>query len=63
MADSLLDLTRTLSLTSEEDAVVRIGGDSTSLMMGKSDMCLVGKLLTRRLFNVEAMKSTLLSVW
>ncbi|CAL5385543.1 unnamed protein product [Camellia sinensis] len=65
MDDSLLDLTRTLSLTSEEDAVVRIGGggDTTSLMMGKSDMCLVGKLLTRRPFNVEAMKSTLLSVW
>ncbi|CAL5359252.1 unnamed protein product [Camellia sinensis] len=32
-------------------------------MMGKSDMCLVGKLLTRRPFNVEAMKNTLLSVW
>ncbi|KAF5959124.1 hypothetical protein HYC85_000333 [Camellia sinensis] len=63
MADSLLDLTRTLSLTSEEDTVVRLGGDSTSLMMGKSDMCLVGKLLTRRLFNVDDMKSTLLSVW
>ncbi|XP_028090831.1 uncharacterized protein LOC114291039 [Camellia sinensis] len=63
MADSLLDLTRTLSLTLEEDTVVRLGGDSTSLMMGKSDMCLVSKLLTRRPFNVDAMKSTLLSVW
>ncbi|GMP38542.1 hypothetical protein CsSME_00009747 [Camellia sinensis var. sinensis] len=32
-------------------------------MIEKSDMCLVGKLLTRRPFNFDTMKSTLLSVW
>ncbi|KAI8007871.1 Uncharacterized protein LOK49_LG07G01649 [Camellia lanceoleosa] len=63
MADSLLDLTSTLSLTSEEDTVVSLGGDSTRLTMGKLDMYLVGKLLTRRPFNFDAMKSTLLSMW
>ncbi|KAI8005339.1 Uncharacterized protein LOK49_LG08G02355 [Camellia lanceoleosa] len=32
-------------------------------MMGRSDMCLVGKLHTRRPFNFDAMKSIMLSVW
>ncbi|KAI8024636.1 Uncharacterized protein LOK49_LG02G00834 [Camellia lanceoleosa] len=63
MVDSLLDLMRTLSLTSEEDTVVNLSGDSTTLMRGKSDLCLVGKLLTRRPVNFDAMQSTLSSVW
>ncbi|CAL5332799.1 unnamed protein product [Camellia sinensis] len=63
MTDSLLHLARNLSLTSEEDAVVRIGEDSTRLITGRSDLCLVGTLLTRKPFNVDAMKSCMLSVW
>ncbi|CAL5336572.1 unnamed protein product [Camellia sinensis] len=46
-----------------EDAVVCIGEASTRLITERSDLCLVGTLLTRRPFNVDAMKGCLLSVW
>ncbi|KAI8030585.1 hypothetical protein LOK49_LG01G01321 [Camellia lanceoleosa] len=62
MTDSLLHLARNLSLTSEEDVVVRIGEDSTRLITGRSNLCLVGTLLTRRPFNVDAMKSSPIDV-
>ncbi|KAL2920761.1 hypothetical protein RDABS01_012252 [Bienertia sinuspersici] len=65
MADDLANDWSKLKITEEEDVV--IGGDDENINDKDSDtqisLLLVGKLLTQKPFNFEAMKRTLTNVW
>ncbi|XP_028075299.1 uncharacterized protein LOC114277599 [Camellia sinensis] len=63
MADSLNDLARRLVLTKEEEAEVVVEEVHLQPTEAKVGLCLVGKLLTTRPFNFEALRTTLTAVW
>ncbi|GMP72848.1 hypothetical protein CsSME_00030745 [Camellia sinensis var. sinensis] len=63
MAESLSDLARKLVLTEEEEAEVVVEDVHLQPTEAKAGLCLVGKLLTTRPFNFEALQTTLTAVW
>ncbi|GMP71578.1 hypothetical protein CsSME_00029926 [Camellia sinensis var. sinensis] len=63
MADSIEDLAWRLVLTEEEEAEVVVDEVHIHSTEAKAGLCLVGKLLTLHPFNMDALRSTLTSVW
>lgn len=65
MDSKLLKEWEKFSLTEEEDAI--IGGEFEAIndeeAKNQLSLILMGKLLTNKPFNVEAMKRTLISIW
>lgn len=61
MADTIEDLTRKLTLTDAEDELKLEEHTRINSMKGK--FSLIGSLLTREGFNVEAMKATITAAW
>ncbi|KAI8029145.1 hypothetical protein LOK49_LG01G01075 [Camellia lanceoleosa] len=63
MAESLIEMAQRLVLTEEEEAEVVVDEVHLQPTEAKVGLCLVGKLLTTRPFNFEAMRTTLSAVW
>ncbi|KAI7979780.1 Uncharacterized protein LOK49_Contig250G00003 [Camellia lanceoleosa] len=63
MVDSIEDLARRLVLTEEEESEVVVEEGHLHSTEAKAGLCLVGKLLTMRPFNMDALRSTLTFVW
>ncbi|GMP90113.1 hypothetical protein CsSME_00041385 [Camellia sinensis var. sinensis] len=63
MSDSIEDLARRLVLTEEEEVEVVVDEAHIHSTKAKAGLCLVGKLLTVRPFNMDALWSTLTLVW
>ncbi|KAI7982559.1 Uncharacterized protein LOK49_LG15G00812 [Camellia lanceoleosa] len=63
MEVSLEDLAQWLVLTEEDEAEVVVDDVHIQSTEEKAGLCLVGKLLTMRHFSMDALRSTLLSVW
>lgn len=63
MDDQLEEMWQRFALTDEERAEVDVIETAKADSQERTRFCLVGKLLTERPFNVEAMKTTLKMVW
>ncbi|GMP21824.1 hypothetical protein CsSME_00000095 [Camellia sinensis var. sinensis] len=63
MVDSIAHLASRLALTADEEDTVVVDELLTTSFVERAGLGLVGKVLTTRPFNVEAMKSTLMTVW
>ncbi|KAI8004921.1 Uncharacterized protein LOK49_LG08G03245 [Camellia lanceoleosa] len=63
MVDSIADLASRLALTVDKKDTVVVDELLTTSFSERAGLGLVGKVLTTRPFNVEAMKSTLMTVW
>ena len=64
MADVMEDLSKRLTIADEDDEnTVVMQSSQLTETTAKAELCLVGQLLTKRPFNTEAMRSTLLSLW
>ena len=62
MADTIEDLTRKLTLTDAEEEELKLE-EHMRINSMKGNLCLIGYLLTREAFNVEAMKATITEAW
>ncbi|GMP86045.1 hypothetical protein CsSME_00038988 [Camellia sinensis var. sinensis] len=63
MEPSIDELTAKLILTEDEEAAVVVEEVHTRPVVDRSWLCLVGRLLTHRPFNTEALRTMLVSVW
>ncbi|KAL6973545.1 hypothetical protein U1Q18_027731 [Sarracenia purpurea var. burkii] len=63
MEDETEKLLQNLVLTEEEDKVVKINPEHTKANESKGQYCLVGRTLSRRPINMEAMENTLSMAW
>lgn len=63
MNSELIDLWNNLSLTEEEESGVQISSDEFYKPQAWIPNFLIGKLLTKKLFNRLAFKNTMMSAW
>ncbi|KAI8032250.1 Uncharacterized protein LOK49_LG01G03918 [Camellia lanceoleosa] len=63
MEPSIDELTAQLILTNDEKAAVVVEEVHTRPVVDRSWLCLVGRLLTHRPFNTEALRTMLVSMW
>ncbi|KAK9279540.1 hypothetical protein L1049_013219 [Liquidambar formosana] len=63
MDDSLASMWKNFVLTEEEKVNVEVTGSMQGTSTERAKFYLVGKLLTDRLYNAEALKSTLKMIW
>lgn len=63
MEAELLDDWKRLSLTEAEDEVIKFVSDDTENVQAQVSLCLVGKLHTTSVFNLEALKQTMKNIW
>lgn len=63
MADNLADSVSKLKITVEEGSVVDLGGLDVNPTASSTNLALVGKVLTIRNYNFEALKRTLNQIW
>lgn len=63
MADKLIDKVTNLKITAEEESVVVLEGVEEDSSDASRDLAMVGKVLSTRPFNFEALKRTLNQIW
>ncbi|KAL2902473.1 hypothetical protein RDABS01_027555 [Bienertia sinuspersici] len=63
MADDLINKCSQLSITEEEDEIVEFGDCLDKTIEDKANLSFVGKILTVRPYNFNAMQNTMNKVW
>ena len=63
MADELEELWKKLTLTEKEEKDIILGSNSTKVAKEARKNCIVGKVLTQRSVNVEALKKNMRMPW
>ena len=63
MEDEIIARCSTLKITEEEDNIVELGAVPKNPTDNDFDMAIVGKVMTRRPYNFEALKRTMNQIW
>ncbi|XP_021758507.1 uncharacterized protein LOC110723457 [Chenopodium quinoa] len=63
MAGEIIEKWSKLSITEEENEIAELGGSNDEEQNNKLALSLVGKLLTIRSYNFEALQNTLKQIW
>ena len=63
MADDLAEKYSKLNIEEDENAVIDLGSDATGTLDAKTSLMLVGKIVSERTVNLDALRRTMNQIW